>query len=96
MKKRFMSGKIGLYDLVPTEEGREKFKVNTDEKKKQRQFRGSSPLYWPSEACAMFNFFRDIMLSTPKKPSYTSTWNCKHAKLWDAKTCLGIRMKDLI
>ena len=27
MKKRFMSGKIGLYDLVPTEEGREKFKV---------------------------------------------------------------------
>lgn len=28
MKKRFMSGKIGLYDLVPTEEGREKFKVS--------------------------------------------------------------------
>ena len=27
MRKRFMSGKIGLYDLVPTEEGREKFKV---------------------------------------------------------------------
>ena len=28
MKKRFMSGKIGLYDLVPTEEGREKYKVS--------------------------------------------------------------------
>ena len=31
MKKRFMSGKIGLYDLVPTEEGREKFKVRMSE-----------------------------------------------------------------
>lgn len=28
MRKRFLSGKIGLYDLVPTEEGREKFKVS--------------------------------------------------------------------
>lgn len=33
MKKRFMSGKIGLYDLVPTEEGREKFKVESSERK---------------------------------------------------------------
>lgn len=32
MKKRFMSGKIGLYDLVPTEEGREKFKVRMNRK----------------------------------------------------------------
>ena len=32
MKKRFMSGKIGLYDLVPTEEGREKFKVRMNTK----------------------------------------------------------------